>query len=79
MKTMSKREGKQKDRQYNGQRTNNNIQNITQKLKIEQHESNYYRINSFDPREWAVPAQCVDPIVHCLLYTLHRHIYHTAV
>ena len=44
-------------------RSNNDLQNITQKLKIVQHQSNKYPgENSGTPEEQAFPAQLVAPV-----------------
>ena len=58
-----------KNRQHNGQkkkykRTNNDLQNIHIKLKIEQHEPHKKpEVNSGAPEGLAVPATLVTPVV----------------
>ena len=58
-----------KDRQHNGQkkkdkRTNNDLQNIHIKLKIEQHEPhNKLGVNSGAPEGSPVPTPLVAPVV----------------
>jgi hypothetical protein len=53
---------KSKDRQYSGQQKKD-IQNITSKQKIEQHNPAKNWVNAGAPEGLAVPVICVVPIV----------------